>query len=106
MLMQTFPSQFWVGGKRLGRKRRGGETSVIPCKLGICVDSDMCRMHGSSRLRLKQNANPDLQNKAKSLQMNLFRNTFKKNIKVISIPCASEHICSIVRYCFRSFKQL
>ena len=30
MLMQTFPSQFWVGGKRLGRKRRGGETSVIP----------------------------------------------------------------------------
>ena len=29
MLMQTFPSQFWVGGKRLGRKRRGGETSVI-----------------------------------------------------------------------------
>ena len=22
------------------------------------------------------------------------------------ILCASEHICSIVRYCFRSFKQL
>ena len=27
-----------------------------------------------------------------------------KNLKVIL--CASEHICSIVRYCFRSFKQL
>ena len=26
------------------------------------------------------------------------------SIKVIL--CASEHICSIVRYCFRSFKQL
>jgi len=27
---------------------------------------------------------------------------FKEIIKVIL--CASEHICSIVRYCFRSFK--
>ena len=27
-----------------------------------------------------------------------------KSFKVIL--CASEHICSIVRYCFRSFKQL
>ena len=28
----------------------------------------------------------------------------QSNVKVIL--CASEHICSIVRYCFRSFKQL
>jgi len=27
-----------------------------------------------------------------------------KAVKVIL--CASDHICSIVRYCFRSFKQL
>ena len=36
---------------------------------------------------------------------------FKKNLTRVSnkfkvILCASEHICSIVRYCFRSFKQL
>ena len=30
--------------------------------------------------------------------------TFSAVVKVIL--CASEHICSIVRYCFRSFKQL
>jgi len=28
------------------------------------------------------------------------------NLFIKVILCASEHICSIVRYCFRSFKQL
>ena len=32
--------------------------------------------------------------------------TFINQDKVKVILCASEHICSIVRYCFRSFKQL
>jgi len=30
----------------------------------------------------------------------------KVNCLLKVILCASEHICSIVRYCFRSFKQL
>jgi len=34
----------------------------------------------------------------------LYNNQVLKVVKVIL--CASEHICSIVRYCFRSFKQL
>ena len=29
-----------------------------------------------------------------------------KMLHVKVILCASEHICSIVRYCFRSYKQL
>ena len=33
-------------------------------------------------------------------------NNVKHVIYIKVILCASEHICSIVRYCFRSFKQL
>ena len=34
------------------------------------------------------------------------KNNMKIMVNIKVILCASEHICSIVRYCFRSFKQL
>ena len=38
--------------------------------------------------------------------MHIIINVSYEGIYVKVILCASEHICSIVRYCFRSFKQL
>ena len=35
--------------------------------------------------------------------MSVFFQSHENSVKVIL--CASEHICSIVRYCFKSFKQ-
>ena len=36
----------------------------------------------------------------------IYQNIGMDDVVIKVILCASEHICSIVRYCFRSFKQL
>ena len=76
--------------------------------MSLHSDADMLFFHWHLQIKpTPSHSRETVLHQLMSSRHSLFRHSNIRNLNCVKvILCASEHICSIVRYCFRSFKQL